>query len=220
MNLKFLREDVSESNEIELVTEKVNGKQNYYLTGPFLQAETQNKNKRIYPMPVMEKAVNLYVENNINRRMAYGELCHPSGPDINLDRVSHLVTELKKSGNTFIGKAKIIEETPCGKIVSGLLRAGANLGVSSRGMGSLKEDNGVSYVQDDFKLATAADVVADPSAPDAYVQGLMESAPWVWENGLFKVKDLEESKKLIQQTSLRKLQEAKLKAFMSIMRDV
>lgn len=213
MSLKLLREDLTDFNEIEIITEDVGGEKSLYLHGPFLQADVQNKNKRIYPIAVMEQAVQLYTENNISRNMAYGELNHPEGPQINLDRVSHLITELKRSGSTFYGKAKIVEETPCGKIVAGLLRAGANLGVSSRGMGSLREDNGVSYVQNDYRIATAADVVADPSAPDAYVQGLMENADWIWEGGIWKTKDIEESKRLIQKANSRKLQEMKLFVF-------
>jgi len=213
MSLKLLREDITESNKIELISEGNGDNKTFYLSGSFLQADVQNKNKRIYPMSVMENAVRLYTENNISKNMAYGELNHPSGPEINLDRVSHIITELRRDGSTFFGKAKIIEETPCGKIVGGLLRAGAALGVSSRGMGSIQESNGISYVQDDFRLATAADVVADPSAPDAYVQGLMESAEWIWDDGIWKTRDLEESKKIIEKASLRKLQEAKIEAF-------
>ena len=211
MSLTLLREEISEANQVKLLTED-NGKK-LYISGPFLQADVRNKNGRIYPLSVMENAVNLYIENNINKRMAYGELSHPEGPQINLDRVSHLVTELKKTGSTFMGKALVIEDVPCGKIVAGLLRAGANLGVSSRGMGSLEERNGTNYVQNDFRIATAADVVADPSAPDAYVQGLMEDVEWVWDNGIWMSKDLEKSKKLIEKASYRNLQEAKLNAF-------
>ena len=169
--------------EVEYITEaKENGGKNYKIKGIFLQADIKNRNGRVYPMEVLEKEVGRYNKKFINEKRAYGELGHPDGPTVNLERVSHMVTELYPDGKNFIGEAKIME-TPMGKIVKSLMDEGGKLGVSSRGMGSLDQKNGANYVRDDFYLATAADIVADPSAPNAFVEGIMEGKEWVWNNG-------------------------------------
>ena len=169
--------------EVEYITEaKENGGKNYKIKGIFLQADIKNRNGRVYPMEVLEKEVGRYNMKFINEKRAYGELGHPDGPTVNLERVSHMVTELYPDGKNFIGEAKIME-TPMGKIVKSLMDEGGKLGVSSRGMGSLDQKNGANYVRDDFYLATAADIVADPSAPNAFVEGIMEGKEWVWNNG-------------------------------------
>jgi len=169
--------------EVEYITEaKEGGGKNYKIKGIFLQADIKNRNGRIYPMEILEKEVSRYNKKFINENRAYGELGHPEGPTVNLERVSHMVTELYPDGKNFIGEAKIME-TPMGKIVKNIMDEGGKLGVSSRGMGSLNQKNGVNYVRDDFYLATAADIVADPSAPNAFVEGIMEGKEWVWNNG-------------------------------------
>ena len=173
---------ITEINEsVSYLTEATeSGKKQHFIEGIFLQAEIKNRNGRVYPIDVMENEVSRYVREVVNSNRAYGELGHPAGPQINLDRVSHMIVELKKEGKNFIGKAKITE-TPMGDIARGLLESGANLGVSSRGMGSLKESNGVMVVQSDYKIATAADIVADPSAPNAFVKGIMENVEWIYD---------------------------------------
>ena len=159
--------------EVKLITEeKEDGKKDFYIEGIFMQADLQNRNGRIYPMPVMEKEVNRYVKEYVDTKRAFGELGHPEGPQINLDRISHMITELKRDGSNIVGRAKILE-TPMGNIAKNIIQGGGALGVSSRGMGSLKEKNGIMEVQDDFTLATAADIVADPSAPGAFVNGIV-----------------------------------------------
>ena len=169
--------------EVQYITEdKEGGGKNYKIKGIFLQADIKNRNGRIYPMEILEKEVARYNKKFINEKRAYGELGHPEGPTVNLERVSHMVTELYPDGKNFIGEAKIMD-TPMGKIVKNLMDEGAKLGVSSRGMGSLDSKNGANYVRDDFYLATAADIVADPSAPNAFVEGIMEGKEWVWNNG-------------------------------------
>ena len=169
--------------EVEYITEaKEGGGKNYKIKGIFLQADIKNRNGRVYPMEVLEKEVSRYNKKFINENRAYGELGHPEGPTVNLERVSHMVTELHPDGKNFIGEAKIME-TPMGKIVKNIMNEGGKLGVSSRGMGSLNQKNGANYVRDDFYLATAADIVADPSAPNAFVEGIMEGKEWVWNNG-------------------------------------
>ena len=170
-------------DEVQYITEaKENGGKNYKIKGIFLQADIKNRNGRVYPMEVLEKEVGRYNKKFINEKRAYGELGHPDGPTVNLERVSHMVTELYPDGKNFIGEAKIME-TPMGKIVKNIMDEGGKLGVSSRGMGSLDQKNGANYVRDDFYLATAADIVADPSAPNAFVEGIMEGKEWVWNNG-------------------------------------
>ena len=175
---------ISESAEdVEyIVEEKENGKKNYKIRGIFMQADVKNRNGRVYPLDVLQKEVAKYNKNFIRENRAFGELGHPEGPTVNLERVSHMVTELHPDGKNFIGEAKIME-TPMGKIVKNLIDEGAKLGVSSRGMGSLEQKNGANYVRDDFYLATAADIVADPSAPNAFVEGIMEGKEWVWNHG-------------------------------------
>ena len=170
-------------DEVEYITEaKEGGGKNYKIKGIFLQADIKNRNGRVYPMEILEKEVSRYNKKFINENRAYGELGHPEGPTVNLERVSHMVTELYPDGKNFIGEAKIME-TPMGKIVKNIMNEGGKLGVSSRGMGSLNQKNGANYVRDDFYLATAADIVADPSAPNAFVEGIMEGKEWVWTNG-------------------------------------
>ena len=171
---------LEESANFEFITEaKEDGSKDHYIHGVFLQADVKNRNGRMYPMPIMEREVERYMNEVVKNNRAYGELGHPAGPQINLDRVSHMITELKKDGSNFIGKAKLTD-TPMGNIAKGLLKSGANLGVSSRAMGSLKESNGKMVVQSDLRLSTAADIVADPSAPDAFVKGIMENVEWLY----------------------------------------
>ena len=181
--------------EVQYITEdKEGGGKNYKIKAIFLQADIKNRNGRVYPMEVLEKEVNRYNKKFINENRAYGELGHPEGPTVNLERVSHMVTELYPDGKNFIGEAKIME-TPMGKIVKSLMNEGGKLGVSSRGMGSLDQKNGANYVRDDFYLATAADIVADPSAPNAFVEGIMEGKEWVWNNGALLEAELVELKR-------------------------
>jgi len=211
---------ITEINEsVSYLTEATeSGKKQHFIEGIFLQAEIKNRNGRVYPIDVMENEVSRYVREVVNSNRAYGELGHPAGPQINLDRVSHMIVELKKDGKNFIGKAKITE-TPMGDIARGLLESGANLGVSSRGMGSLKESNGVMVVQSDYKIATAADIVADPSAPNAFVKGIMENVEWIYD----PVKDtwLEEKvhsiKGKIKKMTRSQIEEQKLAIFENYM---
>ena len=178
--VKLISEEIQ---DVEYITEqKENGKKNYKIKGIFMQADIKNRNGRIYPQEVLEKEVRRYNKDQINNNRAYGELGHPEGPTINLERASHMITKLYPDGKNFIGEAKVLS-TPMGEIVKNLLDDGAKLGVSSRGMGSLNQKNGANYVRDDFYLATAADIVADPSAPNAFVQGIMEGKEWVWNHG-------------------------------------
>ena len=170
-------------DEVQYITEaKEGGGKNYKIKGIFLQADIKNRNGRVYPMEILQKEVARYNKKFINESRAYGELGHPDGPTVNLERVSHMVTELYPDGKNFVGEAKIME-TPMGKIVKNIMNEGGKLGVSSRGMGSLNQKNGANYVRDDFYLATAADIVADPSAPNAFVEGIMEGKEWIWNNG-------------------------------------
>ena len=202
---------------IDFITEQdANGKKSHYIKGIFMQAEQKNRNGRIYPKNVLDEQVKKYVENYVDQNRAFGELGHPDGPVVNLERVSHMIKELNQEGNNWIGKAKIME-TPYGKIVKNLIDEGAKLGVSSRGMGSLKNVRGTNVVQDDFYLATAADIVADPSAPEAFVQGVMESKNWVWDNGVIKERELEEYKNRINRAKIKELEETKLKVFKSFL---
>ena len=181
--------------EVEYITEDTeSGGKNYKIRGIFLQADIKNRNGRIYPMEILEKEVKKYNKNFIEQKRAYGELGHPDGPTVNLERVSHLTTSLKQDGKNFVGEAKIMK-TPMGEIVKSLMDEGCKLGVSSRGMGSLQQKGGANYVKDDFYLATAADIVADPSAPNAFVEGVMEGKEWVWNNGALIESHLVELKK-------------------------
>ena len=181
--------------DVEYICEaQENGSKKYSIRGPFMQAEVKNRNGRIYPMPVLEKEVAKYNKNFVEQNRAFGELGHPDGPTVNLERVSHRITSLRPDGQNFIGEAKIMD-TPMGKIVKNLMDEDCKLGVSSRGMGSLDERGGAKYVRDDFYLATAADIVADPSAPNAFVEGIMEGKEWVWNNGALIESELVELKR-------------------------
>jgi len=195
---------ISEINESVTYITEGKGK-DLYIEGVFLQADLKNRNGRIYPGAIMENEVKRYTETYIDKKRAFGELGHPDGPTINLDRVSHMITSLVKEGSNYVGKAKITN-TPHGNIVKNLINEGAQLGVSSRGMGTLKANRkGIQEVQSDFYLATAADIVADPSAPDAFVNGIMEGKEWVWDNGIIKEHEIAEMKKVIENTSKNKL---------------
>ena len=206
-----------ELDNVEFVTEATKIGKNYFIEGIFMQAETKNRNGRVYPKQILQKEVGRYTKNYIDNKRAFGELGHPDGPTVNLERVSHMITELKESGNDFLGKAKIMD-TPYGKIVKNLIDEGARLGVSSRGMGSLKPlYNGTQEVQKDFYLATAADIVADPSAPKAFVEGIMEGKEWIWDNGILEEKSIARYKKNISKASSKKLEEVKIKAFIDFM---
>lgn len=206
------------TEELNYLTEaKEDGSKDHFIEGIFLQANKPNRNGRIYPAHVMDSAVSKYVETHVNNSRAYGELGHPDGPQINLDRVSHLILNLKKDGDNYIGKAKLAE-TPMGNIAKGLLKSGANLGVSSRGLGSLKANKqGIMEVQDDFRLATAADIVADPSAPDAYVKGVMEGVDWVYDatTDSWYQEKLHETKKALRKMTMDEIEQSKLGIFES-----
>lgn len=209
--MKLIKEVFETTNLI--VEEKLGKKKEYFIEGIFLQSDLKNRNGRIYPQATMDKEVQRYMEQYVAKNRAYGELGHPDTPSINLDRVSHLIVDLRKEGSNYIGKAKILE-TPMGQIARGLLDGGANLGVSSRALGSLKENSeGVQIVQDDFMLSTAADIVADPSAPDAFVRGIMESAEWVYVDGKYVERHIEEAKRIIKNTPSKRLAEQSLIEF-------
>lgn len=197
---------------ISYISEEKDGKRNLFIEGPFLQAEVVNRNGRKYLKETMAKEVERYTEQYINKNRAFGELGHPDTPSINLDRVSHLTTSLRQEGNDWIGKAKILD-TPMGTIVKNLLEGGAQIGVSSRGMGSLKNVNGVNIVQDDFHLATAADIVADPSAPNAFVRGIMEGKEWMMVNGIWTEVHQEEAIRQIRKASKKEIEAVSLKIF-------
>ena len=209
--MKLIREEIE---KVEVLTEESDGKKNLFIKGIFLQAEQVNRNGRVYRMPVMEREVNRYNEQYVQKGRALGELGHPDGPTVNLDRVSHKIVELCREGNNFIGKAQILS-TPMGKIAESLLQDGVTLGVSSRGIGSLRETReGYKEVGEDFMLATAADIVADPSAPDAFVQGIMEGKEWVWDGGILREKLAEQTKhKINKLVNQRKLEEHKIRLF-------
>ncbi len=211
--MKLISEEIKDA---QYLVEETNGKKNYKIKGVFLQSDIKNRNGRIYENDILSKEVNRYQKEFIDKKRAFGELGHPDGPVVNLERVSHMITELKPEGKNFIGEAKIMD-TPYGKIVKGLIDEGAQLGVSSRGMGSLVQKNGGNYVGKDFYLATAADIVADPSAPDAFVEGIMENKEWVWDNGVIKQQDIEEYKEHIREAKRLKLAEAKANAFKSFL---
>ena len=211
MSMKLITE-INES--IEYIAEaKEDGGKDYFIKGPFMQANIKNRNGRMYPAEVLDKEVSRYVTENVEKNRAYGELGHPTSPTINLDRVSHMIKELTRDGDNFIGKAKIMTETPMGRIVKNLMDEGASLGVSSRGMGSLKNKGGLAEVQNDFYLATAADIVADPSAPDAFVEGIMEGKEWIWDNGIIREATISDYKEQIEEAPSRDLTEAKLRVW-------
>jgi hypothetical protein len=194
-----------------LIEKKENGEKNYIIEGVFAQADKKNRNGRIYPKSIMEKAVAKYDQEQVSKKRAVGELNHPEGPTVNLDKVSHLITELKFQGNDVVGKAQILE-TPMGKIVKGLLDGGVQLGVSTRGMGSLEQKNGAMYVKDDFILSTV-DIVQDPSAPEAFVNGIMEGVDWVWNNGVLKPQVIEEMETEIKTAPKPVLYETSVREF-------
>jgi len=198
------------NEELKIITEaNERGGRSFYIEGVFMQAEQKNRNGRLYPKAIMVREVERYIRENVNQNRAYGELGHPAGPTINLERVSHMIKELREDGNNYIGRAKIME-TPYGNIVKNLMDEGARLGVSTRGMGSLKERDGCMVVQDDFHLATAGDIVADPSAPDAFVHGIMEGKEWVWDNGILKEVDIANYKNRINEASRSRRTEAEV----------
>jgi len=211
--MKLISEEIQDA---QYLVEETNGKKSYKIKGVFLQSDIKNRNGRIYENDILTKEVDRYSKEFIDKKRAFGELGHPDGPTVNLERVSHMITSLKPEGKNFIGEAKIMD-TPYGKIVKGLIDEGAQLGVSSRGMGSLVTKGGANYVGKDFYLATAADIVADPSAPDAFVEGIMENKEWVWDNGVIKAQDIEEYKEHIQEAKRIKLAEAKANVFKSFL---
>ena len=213
--MRLIKEVTEEIKYISELNEET-GKKSHFIEGVFLQSNLKNRNGRMYPKEVMQKEVARYTAESIDKKRAYGELGHPDGPTVNLDRVSHMIVGLKEEGDNYIGRAKILD-TPMGRIVKELIGEGASLGVSSRGLGSLKERNGVNEVQEDFMLATAADIVADPSAPDAYVQGIMENKEWTFVNGIWQEQELEESKQLIHAASASELEAVKLEVFESFL---
>ena len=209
--MKLITEEIE---SVQVLTETVNGKKTLYIQGPFLQTKVVNRNGRMYRMPVMEREVKRYTEQYVQKGRALGELGHPDGPTVNLDRVSHKIVSLQREGNNFIGKAQILS-TPMGKIAESLLKEGVTLGVSSRGIGSVKPTKeGFTEVGEDFMLATAADIVADPSAPDAFVQGIMEGKEWIWDGGILREKAAEKAQRRINTlVNERRLQEHKVELF-------
>ena len=209
---------IKEINEtVNYITEDSNGKKVLHIEGPFLVSEKKNRNGRLYEFNTMKKEVARYTEDYINKQRAFGELGHPETPSINLDRVSHMITSLREDGNQWIGKAKILD-TPMGNIARSLIEGGAQLGVSSRGMGSLKNVNGVNVVQPDFYLATAADIVADPSAPGAFVQGIMEGKEWMLVNGVWTEVDYAQAVNEVKKASRREIEEVSLRIFENFMK--
>ena len=204
------------TEDIHYISEEKSGKRHLYIEGVFLQSNITNRNNRSYPKEIMRKEVDRYRTEQIDKKRAMGELGHPDGPTLNLDRVSHMITSLKEQGDNWIGKAKILD-TPMGNIVKNLMDEGAQLGVSSRGLGSLKERNGINEVQDDFVLSTAADIVADPSAPDAFVRGIMENKEWMMVNGVWTEKEMDIAQTAIRQAKSRELEEQKLAVFSSFL---
>ena len=207
--MKLITETIE---DVQVLTEERNGKKDYKIKGVFMQADIKNRNGRIYPVETLAKEVRRYSKEFIEKKRAFGELGHPDGPTVNLERVSHMITSLKPEGKNFIGEAKIMD-TPYGKIVKNLIDEGAVLGVSSRGMGSIQQQGGRNLVGKDFYLATAADIVADPSAPDAFVEGIMEGKEWVWDNGMLKSVTVEQYKSEIQKARRSELAEVKSKVF-------
>ena len=209
--MKLITEEIS---SVKFITEGKGAKKKMYIEGVFLQGEIKNRNGRMYPVTTLAKEVDRYNESFVSKGRAVGELGHPDGPTVNLDRVSHKITSLRQEGNNFIGKAQLLE-TPMGKIAKSLIAEGVTLGVSSRGIGSLKEDkDGIKVVGEDFQLATAADIVADPSAPDAFVNGIMEGKEWIWEGGILREHFVDETKKRINTlVSQKALEEHKINLF-------
>ena len=192
-----------------IVEQNEKGEKDYFIEGIFMQSEIKNRNGRIYPKEVIQKEVKRYNKEFVEQKRAFGELGHPEGPTINLDKVSHMIEKLEEDGNNYVGRAKILS-TPNGQIVKNLIDDGAKLGVSSRGLGSLESKGNAQYVKDDFQLATAGDIVADPSAPEAFVEGIMEGVEWIYENGRLKAYDIDQMQKELKSARLNKLQETKL----------
>jgi len=213
--MKLITETIE---EVAYLTENTNGEKQHFIEGVFMQAETKNKNGRVYPKPILVKEAMRYVTEYVNKNRALGELNHPTGPSVNLDRVSHKVTWLYENNNDFYGKAKILD-TPCGQIVKNLMNEGVKLGVSTRGMGSLEKRGGVNVVKEDFMLA-AIDIVADPSAPNAFVNGIMEGREWVWDNGILKEQQIAEYHNSLKKTPSRKLQAESMKLFADFLRKI
>ena len=211
--MKLITETIE---DVQVLTEEKNGKKDYKIKGVFMQADIKNRNGRIYPVETLAKEVRRYTKEFIEKKRAFGELGHPDGPTVNLERVSHMITSLKPEGKNFIGEAKVMD-TPYGKIVKNLIDEGAVLGVSSRGMGSIQQQGGRNLVGKDFYLATAADIVADPSAPDAFVEGIMEGKEWVWDNGVLKSVTVEQYKSEIEKAKRTELAEKKSKIFADFM---
>ena len=207
--MKLISEFNDYAVEPVIVESNESGKKDYFIEGIFMQSEIKNRNGRIYPKEVIQKEVKRYNKEFVEKKRAFGELGHPEGPTINLDKVSHLITKLEEDGNNFVGRAKILS-TPNGQIVKNLIDDGAKLGVSSRGLGSLESKGNAQYVKDDFQLATAGDIVADPSAPEAFVEGIMEGVEWIYENGRLKAYDVDQMQKELKSARLNKLQEPKL----------
>ena len=200
--LKLISEHIEQETDY-LIEQDEKGNKNYKIKGIFMQADIKNRNGRIYPMNILEKEVKRYSKDYIKQNRAFGELGHPDGPTVNLERASHMITNLYPDGKNFIGEAKVLS-TPMGEIVKSLMDDGAKLGVSSRGMGSLDQKNGANYVRNDFYLATAADIVADPSAPNAFVEGIMEGKEWIWNNGLIKEADIAQMKDNIEENHAKR----------------
>ena len=216
--MKLIREEIE---TVDFIVEERNGKKNMFIEGIFLQGDLKNRNGRMYPMETLRREVQRYTENHVNSGRALGELGHPDGPTVNLDRVSHKIVSLKESGTNFIGKAKILS-TPMGKIAESLIGEGVKLGVSSRGIGSLKQTReGVNVVGDDFMLSTAADIVADPSAPDAFVEGIMEGKNWVWDGGILREEQAAKTYKQINTlVDQKQLDEEKLNLFTNFLNNL
>ena len=208
--MKLIREEIETAKVT--ITEGKNGKKNHFIEGVFLQGEIKNRNGRMYPISTLQREAASYNSKYIEKGRALGELGHPDGPTINLDRVSHLITSLKQEGNNYVGKARLLD-TPMGNIAKNLIDEGVKLGVSSRGLGTIRERDGVKVVMDDFMLATAADIVADPSAPDAFVNGIMEGKEWIYNNGSVQEQTVEQIKKSIDNAALNQMEEVKLSAF-------
>ena len=212
--MKLITEEISNA---EYIVEEKNGKKNYAIKGIFMQSDVKNKNGRIYPKEILQKEVARYNREFIQKNRAFGELGHPDGPTVNLERVSHMIKSLTPEGSNFIGEARVLD-TPYGKIVKSLIDEGASLGVSSRGMGTLVNTGGANIVKDDFYLATAADIVADPSAPDAFVEGIMEGKEWVWDNGILKEAEVKKLKLQADKNDRMKRAEINAKVFESFLK--
>tara|TARA_Y100000590_G_scaffold105034_1_gene119494 strand:+ start:181 stop:828 length:648 start_codon:yes stop_codon:yes gene_type:complete len=215
--MKLITEEIQNAEYI--VEESKDGKKNYAIKGIFMQADVKNRNGRVYPQEVLQREVVRYNREFINKNRAFGELGHPEGPTVNLERVSHMIKSLYPDGKNFMGEAKVLD-TPYGKIVKNLIDEGAKLGVSSRGMGTLYQRGGANYVKDDFYLATAADIVADPSAPDAFVEGIMEGKEWVWDNGRLKEQAISELKLQVLKAKREQIADVKARVFESFLKNL